>query len=298
MPSKRARPLGVTMTKLSSGKSRRSNVKLRKTKNAFVTVTRATPDAIHRYLRNQIITGKIGSDATLSQVSLARDLGVSRTPVREAMRMLQNEGLIDAQPNNSARVRPYSADDVDAVYAMRILLEPLAVALSIPRMTNGHLQALEASFGRMNEAQKGDDFEKWIIEHRLFHCMLAEFSGKAMLRQIERLLEQSTRFHYMLDKLASGWLTKREADHAALLQACKNRRPNDAYQLMLDHLAETALTLLDESAFPEGRPPGPAIEGAISIAAAAAREMKATGSRTATTPLHLLLPIGVKKRGG
>jgi DNA-binding GntR family transcriptional regulator len=165
-------------------------------------------------------------------------------------------------------------------------------------MTNGHLQALEASFGRMNESQNGDNFEKWILEHRSFHCLLCAFSGKALLRQIERLLEQSTRFHYMFDSLASGWLTKREADHAALLEACKSRRPHDAYQLMLDHLAETALTLLDESSFPEGRPPGPAIEGAISIASAAARQMKVTAGSTATTPLNLLLPVGAKERGG
>ncbi len=232
---------------------------------------RANAYAIHEHLRALIISGKIPADTILSQAALAREIGVSRTPVREAMRMLQNERLIEAQPNNQARVKGFKADELDAIYAMRIFLEPLAIALSIPRMTNAHLAELDRNLARMAAEERGANFDRWVWEHRAFHRNLVAFCGEGLLYYITRLLEQSTRFQYLFIKTQEPqWHAKRGADHAALVVTCRERRPDRAYRLMLDHLSETALTLLDEFPSTEGRPLGSAINAAIAVVSAGA----------------------------
>jgi DNA-binding GntR family transcriptional regulator len=238
---------------------------------------RANAYSIHQHLRSLIISGKIPPDSILSQAALAREIGVSRTPVREAMRMLQNERLIEAQPNNRARVNGFNADELDAIYAMRIFLEPLGIALSIPRMTNAHLDKLEQSLESMSR-EECRDFDRWIAEHRTFHCNLVAFCGDNLLHYITRLLEQSTRFQYMFIKTHEPvWRAKRGGDHANLVTACRQRQPDRAYLLMLEHLSETALALLDEFPGAGGRPPGRAISAAIGMVSAGARSINEAG---------------------
>lgn len=246
--------------KTSVKKPRRVSLKLGARNNAY---------SIHQHLRDRIIQGQIKSDTVLSQVSLAREIGVSRTPIREAMRMLQNEGLVDAEPNSRARVRGFNADVLDAVYALRVFLEPLGIALSIPRMTEAHLGLIDKNFQRMIACGKQDDFNQWVVEHRSFHLNLVAFCGDGLLPYIARLLEQSTRFQYLfIEALGPTWRPRRDRDHTALVKACHERRVTDAYKLMLDHVAETGLTLLDKFPSAQGRPPGTAINAAIAIASA------------------------------
>src|SRR6266702_3731537 len=111
--------------------------------------SRANAYSIRDILRSQIMSGKIAPGTVVSQAGLAREIGVSRTPVREAMRMLQDEKWIDAQPNNRGRVKGFDADELDAVYAMRIFTEPLAVALTIPRLSHAHLEMIERAHEQM-----------------------------------------------------------------------------------------------------------------------------------------------------
>lgn len=243
---------------------------------------RANAYSIHQHLRGQIISGQLAPDTVLSQVSLAREIGVSRTPIREAMRMLQNEGLIEAQPNSRARVRGFSASVLDAIYALRIFLEPLGIALSIPRMTQSHLVLIDECLARMLQYEKRDDFQNWVIEHRAFHQLLVAFCGEGLLPYINSLLEQSTRFQYLFIKVRGpAWKLRRDRDHAALAKACRESRPTDAYKLMLAHVAETGLTLLDEFPSEQGRPPGTAINAAIAIASAGVERL--TESRGSST---------------
>lgn len=254
----------MTKKKMSTVATR-GKVKLSKRANAY---------SIHKHLRDSIFNGKIKPGEILAQETLAREIGVSRTPVREAIRMLQNEGLVEAKPNSRAGVREFSASNLDAVYALRIFLEPLAIALSIPRMTDAHFNVIDECFGRMVACERSNDFSQWIIEHRNFHLKLVAFCGEGLLYYINRLLEQSTRFQYLFIKLQGPtWKDIRDRDHAALAKACRDRRPTDAYKLMLTHLADSGLTVLDEFPSEQGRPPGTAINAAIAIASAGMEQL-------------------------
>src|ERR1700743_3766248 len=99
---------------------------------------RQSAEYVHRRVREAILEAELPPGETMSQVALAEDLGVSRTPLREALRMLQGEGLIEARPNRRVRVAPMSADDLEQLYAVRVALEAQALRLAIPRMSAEH----------------------------------------------------------------------------------------------------------------------------------------------------------------
>src|SRR5882762_1619922 len=81
--------------------------------------------AVHHHLRSLILNGTLTPGSTLNQVELAPRLGVSRTPLREAIRMLQEEGLVEAEPQKRARIVGFDPADLEAAYVQRILLESL-----------------------------------------------------------------------------------------------------------------------------------------------------------------------------
>ena len=105
----------------------------------------SAPDAVgraHAQLRRLIVRGDLAPGRELSQVELARRTGVSTTPLREALRRLEAEGLVESRRHRRPRVRPFDRQDLDSVYAARVLLEPLALRLTVPRLTAGDLSAL------------------------------------------------------------------------------------------------------------------------------------------------------------
>src|SRR6202162_2117285 len=86
---------------------------------------------VHTYLRECILDGTLTPGTKLSQVSLARQLGVSRTPLREVLRMLQEEGLVEIEPKQRTRVAGLDPGELGDIYASRILLETLALSMTI-----------------------------------------------------------------------------------------------------------------------------------------------------------------------
>jgi DNA-binding GntR family transcriptional regulator len=226
------------------------------------------------HLRRLIIAGEISAGTVLSQAELARAFGTSRTPVREAIRMLQREKLVEAEPNNRARVLPGTSDELQAVYALRIFMEPLGLALSIPRMTRTHFNRLDARLQSMSAAERANDFDTWIAEHRLLHSELSMFSGAAFAEKIYQLLDQSARFQYLFrsSKLRtqrrgrgvalSVWRT---SHHRQLVDLCKARDVQGAYLLMVKHLAESGTVLEEVLAKGGQRDPHSAMRKAIDL---------------------------------
>lgn len=97
---------------------------------------------IHKELREQILVGHIPAGTLLSQVELAESFGVSRTPLREALRMLQEEGLIHAENNRRARVATFHLDDLEAISGQRILLSSLATYITVPHLDDDDCAAM------------------------------------------------------------------------------------------------------------------------------------------------------------
>ena len=143
---------------------------------------RQSVEHVHRMIRESILDGSLTPGETMSQVALADELGVSRTPLREALRMLQGEGLILSEPNRRVRVAPLSLADVEELYAIRIPLEVTALRLSIARMTPEDIAELEGYMAAMAHFAGDEDYARWYVPHQAFHRGADPARGRALRR--------------------------------------------------------------------------------------------------------------------
>src|SRR5690349_2597309 len=183
---------------------------------------------VHAYLRECILDGTLKPGTKLSQVSLAAQLGISRTPLREVLRMLQEEGLVEIEPNQRTRVAGLDPQELDDVYASRILLETLALSMTI-----GH-------FGPKERAE---------AKGLLTAMRRAAEAGETMQRQLRAFADRTTRYIriYQLSEPGS-WQTAGDAEHAAILEAMIADDEPGALTEMAHHLERTALRVLADCA--------------------------------------------------
>jgi DNA-binding GntR family transcriptional regulator len=202
-------------------------------------------------LRQRIVRGEIAPGTELSQVSLAADLGVSTTPLREALRQLEAEGLVESRRNRRPRVPRFDPDDVDSVYCNRVLVESLSVALSVPAMSDDHLEALRGHLDSMARLADDTDDTAWEAAHTEFHRGLVAECGEPLRNHVNALLTRSERYRRMsvLGNEPAGRAGGVGAqEHEAILAACEAREPHEAALLLARHLTRSALALLAQLA--------------------------------------------------
>src|ERR1700748_2459926 len=134
-------------------------------------------EQVYRRVREAILTGEIEAGTAMSQVALSDELGVSRTPLREALRMLQSEGLVDAQANRRVTVRPISATDLEELVVMRVVLETEAIRLSVGRLAPQDIAPLEGRLAEMAHFATERDYARWQTPHSAFHRGLTAGAG-------------------------------------------------------------------------------------------------------------------------
>jgi DNA-binding GntR family transcriptional regulator len=208
---------------------------------------------VHARLRAMILSGELPPGSVLLQTQVARQLGVSRTPTREAFRLLQEEGLIDARPDQRARVRAVDADDLDGVYGARIMLESLAVSLTVRTLSEADLDRITTAMELMREHAGDDSPEKWQAAHREFHQIATQAVGAHLRRMIESLGERCERYVRLAQLGVAGSWARAERDHQELLTALRARDEPTAKQVIARHLARTALSVMADVA-PEREP--------------------------------------------
>ncbi len=195
--------------------------------------------ALRDRLRVAILTGEIPASASRTQAQLAETLNVSRTPLREALRMLELEHLIIRELNGRVRAADFSADDIEQLGIMRLTLDAAAVRLTVPDLTNAdhaRLEGLHAEALRLAEVGEWDDFER---AHRQFHALLGHRAGPLHLEQLERLWEQEARYRRAFEHLTDA--DARDAtslqEHRRILDAVEARDAETAAALVAEHHA-------------------------------------------------------------
>jgi len=207
-----------------------------------VPPSRQSVEHVHRTIREAILDGTLAGGQTMSQVALADQLGVSRTPLREALRMLQSEGLIEGEPNRRVRVAPQSIERLEELYTIRIPLEVTALRLSLPRMAPEDFAQLEGSMAEMAHFAEMDDYGRWLIPHQAFHRGLTSHAGPrfdALLVQLSEHAERYRRIHF--GRTFSQPSTR---DHREILDACKAGDRDLAAALLARHLARTVFGIV------------------------------------------------------
>ncbi len=142
-------------------------------------------DRVYAALRERIVDGSLARGEKLRQEALADELGVSRTPLREALRRLAAEGLVDFHPNRGAHVADISPEDVRAAYEARLILEPGAARLAATRREPVQLAALRAALHAQQEA--ADQLASYAAS-RAFHLALVRGSGNDYLIRLAETL--------------------------------------------------------------------------------------------------------------
>jgi DNA-binding GntR family transcriptional regulator len=136
-------------------------------------------------IRQAIVDGGLAPGARLKEEELARELGISRTPVREALLVLQAEGLVDAAPNRGAKVRVHDAEDLDDLYQLRALLEGYATRRAAVRASEELVRELKASCERFEKVPDGD-VRALVKENLVFHNAILDAAGSARVAGMVR----------------------------------------------------------------------------------------------------------------
>jgi DNA-binding GntR family transcriptional regulator len=224
---------------------------------------------VYLRLREMLLNGEIVPGTVISQVTLARELGVSTTPLREAMRLLQAEGLLIAEHNRRMRVAPLDPRDIDAVYASRILIEALAIRLTVPTFTPADIAGLHTDLDEMAHAAEAEDISAWEPVHQRFHRALISGCDEALARIIDPVADRTERYRRtsLFRSAARTWEIGND-EHESIVDACTAGDAPLASVYLARHLARSALTVLAKIA-PEEDPV--AVRSALQMVQAGAK---------------------------
>ena len=188
-------------------------------------------------LRQAIVTGELPAGTRLIQADLAQSLEVSVTPVREALRDLAGEALVDFDAFRGAVVHPATVEELDEVYELRQILVPIAIRASVERISDVDIERA-AQLAAAMKAEK--DPAEWVHLNREFHCLLDEAAGRPKLQEIlGRLADLSALY---VGVAVSGQKTRRQRadrDHSAIVAAYKQRDAERVIEISMRHLEDT-----------------------------------------------------------
>lgn len=200
-------------------------------------------DTVYERLKGQILRVERRPGDVLYEGDLAREFDVSKTPVREALRLLAHSGWVVVLPRKGYLVRPVELRDVRDIFAIRRMFEPVLAAESAKVATLEQLDHLDALLARQADAGKS---EEALRAARDFHLSLADISGSVRTRSIlENLIDEVRRLHYLLPHVKDHITSKEELEaHQRIVAALRLENPDKVQTLMHVHLDEVAKTLV------------------------------------------------------
>jgi DNA-binding GntR family transcriptional regulator len=192
-------------------------------------------------IRDAIISGRLKPGQRLLQDEIATQLRMSVTPVREALKQLEAEGLLVYEPHRGVRVADFCLDDAAEIYRIRGALEALAIRLATPQLDDSSLKKLAKLVESMGMFVKRDQLSKWRRANAEFHRLIICLSGSRRLSQvIEGLQKQFPWGHF---GIVPGRPAQAQKEHEAILEALCNRDAQAAAELMQQHREAAADTL-------------------------------------------------------
>jgi DNA-binding GntR family transcriptional regulator len=207
---------------------------------------RYTSEVAYAHLRQLIILGFLSPGTEIKQSVLAREFGVSRTPLREACRRLQAEGLIEVEVNQRAVVSALDVSEIDALYAARIALEGLGIRLSTGSLTKQDAVGAREALDRMWDASVRMDLQGWTTAHLEFHMHLVAEAGIHAKKIMRALASECDRYLFCYHSTRPFAPRTRHGEHEALLAAVLADDPAVSAKLIGRHLAVTAIDLIHD----------------------------------------------------
>jgi len=198
-------------------------------------------DALHR----QIIAGKYSTGEWLRQEEIASQMGVSMTPVREALDLLVAKGIAERVPYRGVRVREMSEKDVVEAYGMRLFLEAMIAKEAALNITPEQIANLQSIMDEMDRHVELSEMPQERQLSREFHAAIADASGNNLLIQLYAIVSNAFpdwllyEALYRKPELVSGSVAQTHDEHSAILEAFKKHDPDLAVKVSLEHVLES-----------------------------------------------------------
>jgi DNA-binding GntR family transcriptional regulator len=193
-------------------------------------------DAVYKRLKEEITSGKRTPGERLLEVKLVEQFNASRSPVREALRLLEAEGLITFERNKGITIAKLSPKEVNEIYDLRCLLESYAARLSAQAATSKDIAYLESLQSKLRTAAKNLDSNEWLPNNALFHNFFCEHCGNDhLIRIVDNLKRRVFRYYYITASIPWHFDLYLE-HHDVMLLGCKQNDGEIAEKYMRLHL--------------------------------------------------------------
>lgn len=200
--------------------------------------------AVHLHLRQLILTGVLPPGRVLKQLELASALGVSVTPIREALRMLQDEGLISAEPQKRAQVTGFDPKQVELLYVERIALEALGARMTAGAIGRPGLDRLQHTLTVMSKLAADLPGPEWHEAHKRFHLEAVSALGDSVLHAVAENIDRSARFMLMHGPENTNAWPDAELWHRAIVTSLADGDAAGAAAAVAGDLARGAILLM------------------------------------------------------
>ncbi|MBD3885183.1 GntR family transcriptional regulator [Phormidium tenue FACHB-886] len=198
---------------------------------------RTTQASVTEYLRQAILLGHLPGGTRLLQTELAEALNVSPTPIREALRELSTQGLIEFDAFKGATVRKPTLAVLEEIYEMRSVLIPLSVKRAIALISDNQIKDAAALLSQMETTS---NYEQWVDLNRQFHNILDDATQTTQLKDVLRQLSDLSAIYINLSFTVQPFRKEEsEAEHRAILKAYESKDVEAAISLTLSHLNGT-----------------------------------------------------------
>jgi DNA-binding GntR family transcriptional regulator len=223
--------------------------------NTLERPRRIRPRLLHREvvqeLREMILACELEPRSRVNEPSLCERFGISRTPLREAIKLLAAEGLLELLPNRGARVAALSEVEIDELLQVIGPLEATGSELACERITDEELEVIEAAHLDMVESWKVKDYERYFARNREIHdAIVAAGRNGTLLAVYRNLSGRVQRARYLARKTDAQWARSIE-DHGLMLILLRRRDGKALAQLMLDHSKNTKTIVSAAYSVPE-----------------------------------------------
>lgn len=208
-------------------------------------------DLVVESLRSRILRGELAPGSALRQEALAEELGVSRIPLREAIRLLSTEGLVDLQPHRGAYVSSLSLAEVREFFELRRRLEPWLLEDAVPRISPAQLDHADALVAAMDRASDDD----WSgLNWRLHETLYAPADRPLTLNIVRALHEKSERY-FRFQVMNAPIRQQAHDEHQEIVSQCRRRQPERAKAALEQHIdlaARQIIEIVERMAAPRG----------------------------------------------
>ena len=202
----------------------------------------AIVESLYATLRQAILLCELPPGSILSQVQLAKRFGVSRTPLREVLRMLEREGLVQSKHNRRIRISGFSVTDWEEIYVARIALESLAAKLRIRTMTLAMIDQMSAAAEAMSVCADRHDYAGWQAAHRTFHGILTIGPNRRISDFLQQLNDHDDRYRRIYAGSASLAWGAGGREHNKILDCVRRFDANAVANAIARHIARAAMT--------------------------------------------------------